>query len=194
MAMMASEVGDTETVEKILNHADTYYGPVWREGRYYYPRNDGPADESDPIKSVTAMAGNAMLPFARLNPKNGMFRLHNQMWSESYFELPYVAAVDLGAVGVRQAFYDADKGALIVGFEPGPLGIAETTFEVRNLDSASAWRVFKDGTLMATLTEGDQSGAFEWPEGGSLRVSVDVTEPVSLVLQKSTSQQVGAGQ
>ena len=187
MAMMASEVGDTESVQKILDHADAHYGPVWREGRYYYPRNDGPTSASDPIKAVGSTAGNAMLPFARLNPENGLFNLHNRMWSESQFELPYIAAVDLGAVGVRQAFYDEQREALVVGLEPGPLGLAETRFEVRNLDGASAWNLFRDGVLVTALKEGDRFDelGLAWPEGGPVGISVNAAVPVSMVLVKS---------
>ena len=191
MAMMASEVGDSETVAKILAHADKYYGPVWREGRYYYPRNDGPVSVDDPIKAVSALAGNAMLAFARLNPKNGLFNLHNNIWSESHFELPYITSVDLGAVGVRQAIYDTERAALIVGFEPGPLGLSETQFEVRNLDPASAWNVYKDGALVGTLREGNSAPeqGFDWPAAGSARITMDPTEPVSLVLKKRETSQ-----
>ena len=112
--MMASEVGDAETVDRILDHADRYCRTVWREGRCYYPRNDGPVSEEDDFPSVSATAGNATLPFARLYPGNGLFRLHNEAWPESYFEQPYIAAVDLGAVGVSQAIYDAEREALVV--------------------------------------------------------------------------------
>jgi len=191
MAMMASEVGDTETVEKILAHADKHYGPVWREGRYFYPRNDGPISDDDPTRAVSALAGNAMLAFARLNPKNGMLRMHNQIWPESYFEQPYVAAVDPGALGVRQAIYDVEREALVIAFVPGPLNIVKTRFEVRNLDRAELWNVFRDGVFVTTLKEGsrDDEHGLEWPEGEAVRITVEAGEPVSLVVQRSATAQ-----
>lgn len=165
---------------------------MWREGRYYYPRNDGPVSDEDDHLSVTATAGNAMLPFARLNPGGGLFRLHNETWPESYFEQPYIAAVDLGAVGVSQAIYDAEREALVVGLEPGPLQLAETRFEVRNLDRRTTWDLFRDGRFVATISEGGPLAehGIEWQEGEPIRVSVDPTAPVSLVLRKSPGQAV----
>lgn len=186
MAMMASEVGDAETVDRILDHADRHYRPVWREGRYYYPRNDGPVSEEDDFLSVSALAGNAMLPFARLNPGNGLLRLHNETWPESYFEQPYIAAVDLGAAGVSRAIYDADGEALVIGLEPGPLQLPETRFEVRNLDPGTPWDLFRHGRFVATIAEGASLAehGIEWREGEPVRISVDASAPVSLVLRK----------
>ena len=165
---------------------------MWREGRYYYPRNDGPVSEEDDFLSVSALAGNAMLPFARLNPGNGLLRLHNETWPESYFEQPYIAAVDPGAVGVSQAIYDAEREALIVGLEPGPLQLAETRFEVRNLDPGTPWDLFRHGRFVATIAEGASLAehGIEWQEGEPVRISVDATAPVSLVLRKSPGQAV----
>ena len=38
-ALLASEVGDTETVKAMTDYADLHFQPTWKDGAYYYPHS-----------------------------------------------------------------------------------------------------------------------------------------------------------
>ncbi|MEC3982663.1 linalool dehydratase/isomerase domain-containing protein [Amycolatopsis sp. H20-H5] len=67
VAAWASEMGDEDTVRGLLEHADRFMNPAWRDGGLYYPRNDTLTDERGNRVEIEPMSGNVLLGYARLN-------------------------------------------------------------------------------------------------------------------------------
>lgn len=174
-AILASEVGDVASRDAMLEYADAHFSPVWVQGRYYYPRNDSmERDERGIVRTVDTLTGNALLAFARLNVKDGIWKLYNQPWDDSHFREPYVAGVDLLAASVSQAVYDASGRALIVTLVPGPAPLERTAFQVRQLPAGSSYSVVLDGRPIGRFRQGDASadGTVRWDDTGALVLSI----------------------
>lgn len=144
-AALAGEVGDRATVQRVLDYADRHFDPVWDNGRYFYPRNDDRTIYPEGhVKLVDPIAGNALLPLARLNPEDGLLKLHQSPWTREALQLPHVANVDLLQLSVVQAFYDEGKRALVLGFEPGPFAENSTRVHVKGVADSSTVSVTCD--------------------------------------------------
>ena len=74
LALAAAEVGDTETRDGLLAFADKYLSPTWKNGGFFYPRND---DLSSP-GYATALIGNALIAGARLCPREGFRAMYDK--------------------------------------------------------------------------------------------------------------------
>src|SRR6185369_4111093 len=72
IATFLSEMGDRETLEAVLAHADRHMQPTWEQGGLFYPRNDQNYDSAGNMTWMDPLTGNALLAYARLNVKNGM--------------------------------------------------------------------------------------------------------------------------
>jgi len=135
-AMLAGEMGDMDTRDKLLNYADKKFAPVWQDGTYHYPYNPG--------KGCTNFS-DKLFAFARANPRNGLWLLHNKPFDKAHFAEPKLAGVDFPNVLVKRAIYDANKKALVVSIEPGSKKGGNTSFEVRQLDPFRSYVYFVDG-------------------------------------------------
>ena len=192
-ALSASEVGDTKTVEAMLDYADEHFNPAWRDGAYYYPhtpdyRTNFERDEDGYIANVSPVTGNALLGFTRLNPQDGLWTLYNRRWEEAHFAEPFVSDVDHAKVSVSQAVYDRSKDALIVTLVPGPMAPSTTSFTIRQLSSRTTYALIKDGELLGELTYGIDStvpGA-RWTSDDTLRISTALGELHSFVIMPSS--------
>src|SRR3546814_2327287 len=87
-AVCASEVGDTESLDRLLNYADTFLNPTWEHGSYFYPRRDGWFDEEGRLAAMDPHTGNALLAYARLHVPDGLNRLYNEPLAASHFAQP----------------------------------------------------------------------------------------------------------
>ncbi|MZG15877.1 hypothetical protein GTY44_20705 [Streptomyces sp. SID5914] len=130
MAVWASEVGDTETLNGLLTHADRYMNPrVSDLGGYYYPRNDTEYDADGNLTTVHPILSNALIPYARLNVPNGLHLLYNRPWDSRHFEEPALTDVSF-SVDVWRAVFDADIQALHFdvsvsdGYEEGDIALS----------------------------------------------------------------------
>ena len=194
-AVLASEVGDKPTLNKTLEYSDRYLSPVWQDGSYYYPRNDELArDKSGIFRTVSPFTGNALLPLARLNRPNGLWKLHNQPWEEKHFKQPYVSGVDYLAIGVSQAFYDAEKDALILTLVPGPAKAETVSFVIRQLDPSKTYDVFRNGNLLGRLRVGQalKLSGIEWHSDGEMTVRTRVLSKTSFIFTGTTPNNAGA--
>jgi len=140
-AMLAAEMGDQETRDKLLKKAEQKYEPVWKDGAFYYP--------FDLDKKCSSLTGK-LLAIARANPEDGMWRMHNKPFDERHFEQPRLAGVDFPRVLLRRAIYDREKQALIVTTVPGGAG-EKTSLEVVQLDPARTYELFMDGEHMKSF-------------------------------------------
>jgi hypothetical protein len=140
-AMLAGEMGDTSTRDKLLNHADKEFAPVWQDRTFHYPYN--------PSGGCTNLS-DKLFAFARANPPNGLWTMHNKPFDESHFAEPRLSGVDFPNVLVRRAIYDAQEKALVVSVEPGARKAGTTRFEVRQLDPSRSYVSLVDGKKIGT--------------------------------------------
>ena len=154
MALAASEMGDAETLAGMLDYAEKYFAPDRREGCLYYPRNDAMGTDN----YVTCLIGNALLPWARLNVADGLWRLYNDPWDDAHFAEPTVEGIDFPAVLVRRAAFDALTEQLTLAVEPSAGAVERTSFRIEQLDRTKPWRVVRDDTdLGAAGADGSSS-------------------------------------
>jgi hypothetical protein len=173
-APYAAELGDEETVARLLEFADAHYAPVWREGRYLYPRNDDASvDAAGVARQVAALAGNALIPFGRLHRADGLRRLHAELWTDEVRAQPELTRVDYAASGVSEAYFDATRRELSISLVPGPLATRSATFAVQRFDAARPVAVAIDGRMHGEIASGTERGAITRSAGGELVVTYD---------------------
>jgi len=194
-ALLASEVGDTETVQTMTDYADAHFDPTWRDGGYYYPSTPDyvwnfSRDWKGHIQNIGPVTGNVLVGFARINPKDGLWEIYNRPWEKSHFAEPFISDVEYLEASVTQAVYDAEKDALIVTLAPGPVKSEATSFTVRQLDPAKTYSLIRDGQVLGEISgsRGTALPRTEWQADGSLRITTGLREPHSFVLKtKSTN-------
>lgn len=123
----AAEMGDSVTLAGLLEHADRYMNPTWRDGGLYYPRNDADTDAVGNFTLLSPVEGNALLGYARLNVPDGLWSFYNEPWDSAHYEEPMLRVV-APDIEVSTARFDRDDGVL--------------TFRVRRIEGAG------DGTLL----------------------------------------------
>ena len=138
-AMLAAEIGDTQTRDKLLASAGERYGPVWEKGTFHYPFD---------MKKQCTNVTDKLLAIARGNPKNGIWTIHNRPFDNAHFDAPMVEGVDFPNVILRRAIYDKQREALVLTTEPGTDQRGTSSLKVVNLDPARSWRLFIDGREM----------------------------------------------
>ena len=193
MAVFAAEMGDTATKEKMLNYVDKYYSPQWSGDAYYYPLATDFRRADDPPnvwRRVQPLASNALLPFARILPKDGLYNMYNHPLTAKDFEEPYVGNVAYPDVQVPRAVFDEQKSALVVTLRPGRT--ASTTVErhwtFNNLDPKGNWVVWQDGRKLATLADGIVKPAAGVTglemQGATLKVSMPVSKETNFIIAR----------
>jgi len=194
-ALLASEVGDTETVQTMTDYADAHFEPTWKDGGYYYPSTPDyvwnfQRDWKGLIQNVGPVTGNVLVAFARINPKDGLWRIYNRPWDESHFAEPFITDVEYLEASITQAVYDAEEDALIVTLAPGPVKSEATSFTIRQLDPAKTYSLIRDGQVLGEVSGGGGSALphTEWQADGSLRITTGLDEPHSFVLKAKSSK------
>jgi hypothetical protein len=198
-AAYASEVGDVEATQKMLDYADAHFAPEWKDGRYFYPRNDlleeALADTqaryipgSDEHR-VGRLTGNALLAMARLNDGDGFWKLYNEPWDEEFFAQPYITAVQYPDVVVEQAVFDREKSSLIVTIAPGTDYRGESSFMVQNINPDNIAVIYENGMEIARLESGKVSSGektsskVSWlAEGGVLEIESRIEAPQTFII------------
>lgn len=94
VAAWAAEMGDRETLEGLLAHADRYMAPTWRDGGLLYPRNDTATDADGHRTEVEPMTGNVLLGYARLDVPDGLWGLYQHPWPAGHHDEPALVEVD----------------------------------------------------------------------------------------------------
>jgi hypothetical protein len=189
-ALLASEVGDTETVQTMTDYADVHFQPTWKNGGYYYPHTPDflenfARDEEGFIKNIGPVTGNVLIGFARINRKDGLWQIYNHPWDASHFAEPFITDVEYLEASVTQAVYDAEKDALIVTLAPGPVKSEATSFTVRQLDPMKTYVLIKDGQPLGEIRKSDhtQAPGAEWQADGSVRITTALHGQHSFVLE-----------
>lgn len=168
LALLASEIGDADTVEKLLAHADACMNPTWRDGGLFYPRCDDLNTES----YVTCVMGNALLGFARLNMRNGWADLFNHPWGDEVLDLPQLIDIPYPRVVVRSAHSTSDT--LVATLSSTTEVDEPLSFNVTNFALGDGVECFLDGELIGSLDEsGAEKGALRWDaDQGLIHVSL----------------------
>lgn len=104
-ATWASEMGDAATLAGLERHAERHMAPTWRDGGFYFPRNDTPQDAEGHRTLMEPMCGNVLMGYAALNVPDGLWKLYNEPIAAE--ERRHPALVEVGdAVDVLQARFD----------------------------------------------------------------------------------------
>ncbi len=184
----AAEMGDKEAVDKMLSYAERNFGPVWENGEYFYPRNDDyTVDSQGNSHGVEGWTGNIFLTLGRLNKGDGVRKLiFEDAWTNAERRAPEIVGIDAATTNVRQAWWDADKEALIVTLQPGPVKVPKTSFGVIRLDPGARYSVYIDGKQVGTITRGGAlaNGKISW-EADRLSVSTTLVGQRSFIFVKS---------
>lgn len=171
-ACAASEVGDAETLNALLGYADLMLNPAWQDSGFYYKRRDANYDENGYFIGMDAMGGNTLLHYARLNVKDGLYKLYNEPLADAHFTQP--ALVDLPEdLDVRRAIFNTERNALALtlGVLPAERTIA---LGIRAPEGSELPGVVRDGELF--------DGEIARIEGG-LSLSFRHHDRTTLVLQ-----------
>lgn len=137
-ATWASEMGDGQTLDGLLRHADRHMAPRWRDGGFYYPRNDRVEDEAGHRTLVEPMTGNVLLGYASLNVPDGLWRLYNEPWGPSHRRLPALVEVGDG-VDVLQAFVAGDGRQLHFTLRRSAGSVDGFGVVIGNLSNVGRW-------------------------------------------------------
>lgn len=169
VAAWASEMGDAETLEGLLAHADRRMSPSWRDGGLYYPRVDTQVDDDGYRTEIEPMSGNVLLGYARLNVPDGLWGLYQQPWGPEHFTEPALVAVDR-AVDVSRA--EVVDGVLHARLRVNPDVDGGSTVTIGRLPAR--WRLTVDGNpLSDPPPTSDGSLVFDVPAGGAHDLSLE---------------------
>ena len=146
-AVCASEVGDTDTVNRLLAYADEFLHPQWDNDAYYYKRHDELFDDQQLFRCMDPHTGNVLLGYARLNITDGLRKLYDAPWDERHFSQPELD--DLSEhVDVTAAFYDERAKRLILDFFASE-GKVSTMLAFNNIWNRGDWTLQLDGETVA---------------------------------------------
>ena len=167
-ALLASEVGDTVTRDKLVAWCNSFYKAEWVNGMLVYPVGADTYINQQKDKSYTPWPQNltgVLVAYAAANPHDGIMTLHNNPFTLKNFDSPQVTGVDFPNVLLKRAIYDFEKEALIMttmGGAETPSG--DTSFNVTQLDPTRTWELFMDG-----VSQGEYIGVS----------SISITVPLS---------------
>jgi hypothetical protein len=148
IAMWLSELGDQQTLDALLKHADSYMNPSWDNHGLYYPRNDRNFDEQGRMTYVDPLIGNAMLAYARLNVPDGLWKLYNEPWSSAHFSEPCLKTVHTN-VDVLRAAYLPDEAALVLTLRGRGGATVDADLVISNAPLGKHCDVYRDGSLVS---------------------------------------------
>jgi hypothetical protein len=147
-------MGDGETLQGMLSHADAYMSPKWRDGGFYYPRNDTIEDAQGNRTAIEPMSGNVLLGYARLNIPDGLHGLYNSVWDKARFAEPCLSFVS-DDIDVSRAVFDRSAHALQFRLQRNPAAAGDGTVKLSNMGARGDWILRSDGDDLARCAEGN---------------------------------------
>lgn len=183
-AACASEVGDSETLNKLLAYADKFLNAKWTDGGYHYARHDELFDKDGLFRCMDPHTGNALLAYARLNVPDGLRKLYDAPWDKKHFEEP--ALDDLPeTLDVTRAEFDSELNRLDIKLEGDATD--ETPLRFTGVWNKGEWTLHLDGQEVAkgddsaVKTLKDTLGAVR--EGEALLLHMPVRESLELSIE-----------
>lgn len=179
---LAAEVNDRDGRDRLLAYADRNYSPTWKNGAFYYPRNDSwLPDAKGNSAGIDVLTANALLPMARLNDGDGFWSLYNAPITQEDRLAPYFGEIDQDIAGVAAAHFDATEGALHLtlcpSWQPG-----EVEFAIKQLDASRRYTVRQDDTIIGTLSAGNTGPRASWPEASEPMLRINASRQSTLVI------------
>jgi hypothetical protein len=157
-AVLAGEVGDSDTRNRLLAYADRYWSPRWEGRALVYARHDGfkhPGDGADVWRRVQPLTGNGLIGLARMTSRDGFYNLFNKPFDAAHFRQPYLADISYPAAQVRRAIYDPVRRALVFTLAPDRGAAPQpASWTIGNLDAKKSYRIWRDGEAVATVKAG----------------------------------------
>jgi hypothetical protein len=187
VAAWASEMGDDETVSGMLAHADQFMSPKWKDGGYFYPRCDRPYDANGKVTAVNPTVGNALLPYARLNVKDGLRKLYENPWTESHFTDPAVVW-NSDSLDFRSAKFVPEEKALHLTICGRKDRDAPMELKVDRVWDRGDWAITRDGEMVMSATSSsivDASGLAAVRDGSAIRIDLGSQPEQTLVFHWS---------
>lgn len=159
MLAFAHEFNDVERLQGLRQWFDARYEPMCQDGEFSYTFG-----LTEPLSLSLA---NIWATMAHVGEAGAIRRMYNEPDIDKFL-WPTVSGVDYPALAVRQAYYDQEKDALVVGTSPGagPRG-APTSFKVTNLET---------GTGRVVIVDGSPSGAWAEPRPGEIAVRTTIED------------------
>ena len=148
--MWASEVGDADMLGRFLAYADKYMNPTWEKGGYFYPRNDMLRDEQGRIVMMSPCAGNALIPYARLNVPDGLWNLYNKPWSREHFKEPLLNELS-NNIDVFRARFLPEANKLVFSIAKRADRSGEAFVRIDNVwsEGRAGFQLTRDGAIVA---------------------------------------------
>ena len=146
VAMLLYEMGDSD-LSGMLAYADRHMSPTWSSGGLYYPRCDKPYDDAGNLIRMDRLTGNAMLAYARLNLKDGLWALYNKPWTAPHFTRPALRRITDGA-DVTRAVYDDESSLLVLTVQPRDDRSCDVAMEIGPVPPNTRWTLFLDGVAV----------------------------------------------
>lgn len=136
-AVCASEVGDTETRDRLLAYADRFLNPAWSDGGYYYKRRDEWFDAEGRLAAMEPHTGNVLLGLARLNVPGGFRKLYDGPLGDEHFSQPVLVSIDPD-IDIHRARFASEHRALVLRLVPLAAGAVRAKIEIGNLVGGEA--------------------------------------------------------
>jgi hypothetical protein len=156
-ALLAAEVGDTVTRDKLVAWCNSFYKAEWVNGMLVYPVGADSYINQQTGINFTPWPQNltgVLVAYAAANPHDGILTLHNNPFTQKNFDSPKVTGVDFPNALLKRAIYDFEKEALVMTIQGGAENPSGTTsFNVTQLDPTRTWELFMDG-----VSQGNYSG------------------------------------
>ncbi len=169
VAAWAAEMGDEQTLQGLLHHADRFMLPSWRRGGLYYPRNDQAEDLFGNRTLVEPHTGNVLLAYARLNVPDGLWQLYNNKLVADFFTRPALTEVGVD-IDLHAAWFDCQA----LRFRMSLRGPGEDQVVIGRTAGRGAWVLVCDGHVLArglgaTVQKGETPDVFAAASGIVLR-------------------------
>lgn len=147
-AVCASEVGDTDTRDRLLAYADAYLHPRWTDGGYHYARHDRLYDPDGRFRCMDPHTGNALLAYARLNVPDGLRMLYDGPWDQRHFTEPALDELP-ETWDVTLARFDARNRQLVIRLENNG-DSDDATLHFTGIWGRGDWCLYLDGETVAS--------------------------------------------
>ena len=184
-AVCASEVGDLDSLSKMLAYADRFLHRSWSDGGLHYRRHDESFDEEGLFRAMDPHTGNALLGYARLNVPGGLEKLYAEPWDEAHFEEPALVEIS-DNTDVLRACFDRDGKSLVLTLCPRAGRDGKAQLELANIWGRGDWVLTADGEQVLSGNErepGPPAGAVAAKrEGDLLAIECAPRAPANLVL------------
>lgn len=192
-ALLASEVGDTDTRDRMLAYADTYWSPRWEDGALVYARQDQfkrAGDGPDVWRRVQPLTGNGLIGLARMDGKDGLYNLFNAPFGPDHFQEPFISGVAFPQVQVARAFFDSRAKALILTLRPGgEAGAQAARFTINNLNRTRSYDLWAAGRRVGEIRQGvpilavvGTEGLHAVPAAGGVELTAPLASETSFVI------------